>query len=94
MKSAFIFTAVLLALPLTFLAVRVIDPVVPYAWRTSWRFLAVVAIPAVACGLAYVCSVGRPQPPSVRCPSCGTPAFDPSEPNCLECGRRLESGEG
>ncbi len=90
MKAAGFCIAVLVALPLAFVAVRVLDPEVPYTWRTIWRFVAVVGIPAAACGLAYAWTVGRPKPPPQRCPACGTPIHDPTEPNCLECGRPLD----
>ncbi|MCK4658137.1 MAG: hypothetical protein KAV82_01320 [Phycisphaerae bacterium] len=93
MKPAVLFIAVLLALPLAFVLIRVLDPVVPYDWRTIWRFLAVVGIPALVCGLAYMWTVGRPQPPPQRCSHCGALAYDPCEPNCLECGKPLEPTE-
>ena len=90
-RPAFPFIVVLVALPLAFVAVQVIDPVIPHDWHTIWRFVAVLGIPALSCGAAYVWTVGRPQPPPDRCSHCGTLVHDPTEPNCLECGRPLDS---
>ncbi|MFH0980659.1 MAG: hypothetical protein V2A79_03860 [Planctomycetota bacterium] len=92
MRTAAVFAAGLAALPLAFVVIRVVDPLIPYAWRTGWRFMAVVGIPALVCGLTYAWTVGPPRPPPERCPHCGTPVDDPSEPNCLECGRPRASG--
>ena len=94
LKTAAVFRAALIGLPVAFVTIRVFDPSVPYEWLTVWHVLAVLGIPGTVCGLTCWRTVGRPQPSPERCARCDAPVDDPTELNCLVCGSGLdESGD-